>query len=349
MRLPPFLLLLLTPAFLAGGVEWGDVLSQPAEWYAGDEARGIAAAVLQYQTPEGGWTKNTDMTAPPSAEYLARKASALAPTIDNGATTTQLQYLARVVTATGDAGFREAFERGFDYLLTAQYENGGWPQFYPLKPGYYSHITYNDNAMSNVLTLLRRAARASPPYAFLDADRRARAARAVERGIDCILRTQVKQDGRLTAWCAQHDEHTFEPAWARNFEPPSLSGMESAGLVRFLMGEEQPTPAIVAAIEAAVTWLEQVKVHGLRVETTTGPDGKRERVAVVDPSAPPLWARFYELGTNRPIFLGRDRVFHYDYNEIERERRVSYGYLGDWPANLLSREYPRWRKKHNLP
>ena len=32
-----------------------------------------------------------------------------------------------------------------------------------------------------------------------------------------------------------------------------------------------------------------------------------------------------------------------DYNEIERERRVGYAYLGAWPADLLTREYPRWR------
>ena len=51
-----------------------------------------------------------------------------------------------------------------------------------------------------------------------------RQAAAVARGIDIILRTQVRQNGELTAWCAQHDQETLEPAWARAFEPPSLSG-----------------------------------------------------------------------------------------------------------------------------
>lgn len=344
------LVVALAPAVLAGAVRWSDLLKQPAEWYATAEARDIAASILQYQTPAGGWPKNTDMTAPPSAEFLASThLDRRAATIDNKATTTQLTYLAYLLTAKDDATLRAAFDRGFDYLLTAQYPNGGWPQYFPLRKGYYTHITYNDNAMVNVLTLLRDVARGRAPFAFVDEARRARAAAAVEKAIGCILRTQVKQAGKLTAWCAQHDENTFAPVWARNFEPPSLSGSESVGIVRFLMGAENPSPEIIRAIESAVAWLEGAVIKGLRVDESRGADGKPDRVAVADAAAPPIWARFYELDTNRPIFIGRDKVIHYDHNEIERERRVGYGFLGDWPANLLAKEYPRWRVKNKLP
>ncbi len=161
-----------------------------------------------------------------------------------------------------------------------------------------------------------------------------------------ILRTQVKQEGTLTAWCAQHHENTLDPAWARNYEPPSLSGSESVGIVRFLMEIERPTPEIIAAIEGAVAWLQSVKIHGLRVAATTSEAGERDHRAVADPTAPLLWARFYELRTNRPIFIGRDSVIRYDFNEIERERRAGYAYLGSWPARLLDEDYPRWRTRH---
>jgi len=342
-------LLVVVPTGFAA-VNWRDVFKQPAGWYASAEARAVADAVLLYQTDSGGWPKNTDMSQPPSAEFLASTAADhRAPTIDNGATHTQLRFLARVVTAGGEARYRAAFERGFDYLLAAQYENGGWPQFFPLIKGYYTHITYNDDAMVNVLEVLRDASEGRAPYEFVDAARRAKAADAVARGIACILRTQVKQDGKLTVWCAQHDETTFAPAPARNFEPVSLSGDESVGLVRFLMDIEHPAPEVVAAIEGAVDWLRSAAISGLRIDNTTGADGKKDRHAVPDASAPLLWARFYELGTSRPIYIGRDKVIRYDYNEIERERRTGYTYLGTWPARLLEKDYPLWRAKHKLP
>ena len=343
------LLLALLPAVMAGAVRWDDVLKQPVEWYASTEARVIAASMLRYQSPEGGWPTDVDPTVPPTEKFLALKPSARAPTIDDGATTTPLRHFALIITATNDAELRAAFERGFDYLLAAQQPHGGWPQYFPLRPDYHSHITYNDQAMVEVLELLRETAAGQAPFAFVDEPRRARAAGAVERGISCILRTQVKQDGKLTAWCAQHDENTFAPAWARNFEPPSLSGNETVGIVKLLMTTTPRTPAIIAAIEGAVMWLESVPIHGLRVVDSTGADGTKERLTVADPAAPPLWARFYELGTNRPIFTGRDKVIHYDFNEIERERRTGYNYFGDWPANLLAKDYPRWRAKHNRP
>jgi PelA/Pel-15E family pectate lyase len=344
------LLSLLAPVLAAGAVRWNSILKQPADWYATAEARTLAANILQYQTPEGGWPKNTDMSAPPSAEFLAEtKYDHRAPTIDNGATTTQLEYLARAITAQDDPALRAAFGRGFDYLLAAQYENGGWPQYFPLIKGYYSHITYNDNAMVGVLTVLRDAAAGAAPYGFVDTARRERAAAAVAKGVACILRTQVKQNGRLTGWCAQHDETTFAPVWARNFEPPSLSGCESVGLVRFLLAVKKPSPEIVAAVAGAVAWLESVKITGLRLDETRGADGKLDRRAVADPAGPALWARFYELETNRPIYLGRDKVVHYDFNEIERERRGGYAYLGTWPAQLLAKDYLRWREENHLP
>lgn len=305
-----------------------------------------AATELQYlldhQTPAGGWPKNTDFTQPPKHAPTDRDA-----TIDNGATTTPLRRLAAVISASDSPDPRHlaAFDRGVDYLLAAQYENGGWPQFFPLRKGYYSHITYNDDAMVRTLELLRDVARGEPPFAFTAPGRRARAAAAVEKGVDCILRTQIRQNGALTVWCAQHDEKTLAPAWARNFEPPSLSGAESVRIVRFLMSVENPTPEIIAAIEGAVAWFEKTKINGLRYERSKFPDGTPDVQIVADPSAPPLWARFYELGTDRPLFVDRDRVFRYEHSELGRERRAGYAYYTTAPSALLQKDYPAWRAR----
>ena len=329
-------------AHASARVRWGkEILRRPPEWYASAEARKAADTVIQHQSPAGGWLKNADLLTPPeSPDDVGR------PTIDNGATTTPMQFLALVANATGDAKYRRAFERGMDYLLAAQYPNGGWPQYYPLRDGYYSRITFNDNAMANVLTLLRKVADGDAPYGFVDQERRDQAAGAIDRGIDVILRTQVRQNGGLTGWCAQHDEETLKPAWARAYEPPSLSGGETVDLVRVLMSIEHPTPEIVAAIKGAVRWLRSVAIHGIRIDRIRRPDGRTERVVVEDPDAPPVWARFYELVTDRPLFVDRDSVYRYDFSEISYERRSGYSYHGAWAASLLAEDYPRWRAKH---
>jgi PelA/Pel-15E family pectate lyase len=327
---------------------WGEsFLNRPHDWYHFAEARRVADVVLQYQSAQGAWPKNTDLTVPPTTEHLAKvRAKGYDNTIDNKATTMPMRFLALMTQATKDARYKDAFTRGLDYLFAAQYTNGGWPQFYPLRDqGYYSRITYNDNAMVNVMFLLRDVAAGEAPYGFVDAERRLQAQAAEGRGIDCILKTQLKHGGKLTAWCAQYDEHTLEPAWARNFEPPSLSGEESVGIVRCLMQIAAPPPEVCAAIEGAVAWFKAVQIPGMRYQRGTAADGKRDGRLEPDPKAGPIWARFYEIGSNRPVFTGRDKQIHYSYQEVERERRGGYDYYGTWPEKLLAIEYPRWAAK----
>ncbi len=331
-------------------VTWKNSLKQPASWYSSAEAVRIADNVLLYQRDIGGWNKNIDMsTLLSEAEKSKLREEKKTPeaTIDNGATFTQLQYLAGVYEATGQARFRDAFIKGLDWLLAAQYDNGGWPQYYPLRKGYYTHITFNDDAMVGVLTLLRSIARQEPSYRFVNENRRTRAARAVEKGIDCILKCQVVVENKKTVWCSQHDEKTFAPAPARAFEPVSLSGSESVDIVRFLMDIDHPRPEVIQAVEAAMAWFQAAKITGLRYEwkeDATQPNG-RDRVVTPDPAAPPLWARFYEIGTNRPIFLGRDKVVKARLADIEHERRTGYAYYTTRPGDLLEKGYPAWRKR----
>jgi PelA/Pel-15E family pectate lyase len=307
-------------------------MSQAAGWYGSAEAVRIADSVLSYQQATGAWDKNIDMSVPPESGKAAGMS-----TIDNGATYTQMEYLARVHRATGNAKYAAAFRRGFEYLLKAQYANGGWPQFYPLRGGYWDHITFNDDAMVGVMTLLRAVGAGRPEYAFLSDEDRARAKKAVDKGVEVILKTQVMQDGKLTVWCAQHDEKTLLPAKARSYELPSLSGSESVGIVEFLMGIEKPSPEVVRSVKAAVEWFERSKITGIRVVTKDG-----DRVVVEDAGAAPVWARFYELETNRPFFCGRDGVVKYQLSQIEAERRNHYNWYVNRPEKLLRVTYVRW-------
>lgn len=324
-------------------VSWNDVLKQPKLWYAVDEGTRIANQVLVYQRENGGWGKNVDMAAMLTQSERAKisaEKTKLDTTIDNGATTTQLQYLARVVTAKNIDAHKAGFFKGLDFLLGMQYENGGFPQFFPLKKDYSRHITYNDNAMINVLKLLRDIATKKEDFLFVDEERRAKAAQAVDKAIPVLLRTQVMIKGEKTIWGAQHDEATFKPAPARTFEPASLTAGESVGIVRFLMLDATPSHDVRDAIESAVKWFEKNKLTGIRWVRNNG-----ENVVVRDKAAPPIWARFYHLETMKPIFIGRDGIVKYDISQIDAERRNGYAWYVDGAGDLLEKDYPKWKLK----
>jgi PelA/Pel-15E family pectate lyase len=115
------------------------------------------------------------------------------------------------------------------------------------------------------------------------------------------------------------------------------------GIVRLLMSVEKPGDDVIRAVRAAAEWFESVKITGIRQMTVNG-----DKTIVKDPTAPPLWARFYEIGTNRPIFSGRDGVKKYDMTQIEHERRNGYAWYGAWPAGI-ARVYAAWKQKHPAP
>jgi PelA/Pel-15E family pectate lyase len=114
------------------------------------------------------------------------------------------------------------------------------------------------------------------------------------------------------------------------------------------MSIEKPTPAITAAVEGAVLWFEQAKITGIRQISRPAPGTEKgyDKVIVADPDAPPIWGRFHQIGTNRPIFCSRDGVIRYSLAEISYERRNGYSWYTTAPAALLTKSYPAWRKKH---
>lgn len=318
-------------------------LNRPESWFAGPEAEQVAANILSFQSDLGGWPKNVDTVTAPAKSG----GPPLPATFDNGATMNELRFLARIYLASRNETYREAFDRGLDYILKAQYPTGGWPQSYPPDGKYHRYITFNDNSMVNIMNFIREVA-TRDDYRFVSAARRKETGEEFKLGIQCILKCQIKLDGKLTAWCAQHDEIDFSPRPARAYELVSLSGSESVGIVRLLMSLENPDAATVSAIEGAVAWFEKVKITGHKLVTVAeekSPSGK-DRRWVEDPGSPPVWARFYEIESGRPMYCDRDGIVKYQLSEIGYERRNGYAWLGDWPRNLLEKDYPKWRQTH---
>ncbi|HVV47094.1 MAG TPA: pectate lyase [Bryobacteraceae bacterium] len=334
-------------------------LDKPAGWYASAEARRIANIVVSFQTPAGGWSKNLNLAdhARATGEHFAGNNSSPVPgvadfdtskdpkweyvgTLDNDATTTEIRFLAKVSAAGSrqkDAKvWRASFLRGIEYILAAQYPNGGWPQIWPLQGGYHDAITFNDDAMTKALMVLFDAGNGTTEFAGVPAELRRRAKAAVAKGIDVILSTQVVTKGKRTAWGQQYDMLELKPVGARNYEPPSLSSGETATVLLFLMNLPSPSAAVLEAVRAGAAWLQAVAVHGKAFER--GPEG---RTLASAPGAGPIWSRYYEIGSNRAIFGDRDKSIHDDVNEISLERRNGYSWYNAGPKAALTR-FAEW-------
>ncbi|MGN6819542.1 MAG: pectate lyase [Sphingomonas sp.] len=338
----------------------GMPMDRPAVWYGSAEARHVADNIVSFQTPAGGWGKNMDRSGalrlrgqhyvpienlPANAREDIKTSDpswAYVGTIDNNATTSELRFLARVqAQVPGSTGqpYRQAFLKGVHYLLEAQFPNGGWPQVYPLQGGYHDALTFNDDALALVANLLADVGARQGDYAFVPAAVAADARAADARAVAVILKTQVMVGGKRTVWGQQHDALTLAPAGARNFEPIALSSDESADLLMFLMKRPNPSPAMVDAVRDGIAWLNAHALYGvewLRDENATG--GRR---LIAKDGAGPLWSRYYDIATGKPIFGDRDKTIHDDVSEISAERRNGYSWFNTGPAKAIA-AYAKW-------
>ncbi len=321
--------------------------------YSTSQITEIADNILIYQKDNGGWPKNYDMQAiltDEQKDLLIKAKSKLDTTFDNSTTYSHIECLAKVYEATGIEKYKTACLKGIDFTLAAQYPSGGWPQYFPLQENYSRHITFNDDAMVGIMQMLKDMTDNKSHYTFLDAQVRQKVTDAYQKGLDCILKCQIKDNGKLTAWCQQHDATDLSPAKARAYELPSICNRESASIVLFLMSLDNPSKEVINSIESAVQWFEDSKITGIRIEYFETPPFKTPlRIlttdvrVVEDPTASPIWARFYELKTHRPLFSNRQSDVFYSLAEVDRERRA-YGWYTDLPKTVMM-QYPKWQKK----
>ncbi len=273
--------------------------------------------VLACQLDNGAWAKNIDKRKPfdeaRRAKIMAAKSDAASATIDNNATVSEIRYLVRYFAHTKDERAREAACRGVEWLLSVQLDNGGWAQFPHRGKGYWTQITFNDNAMRNVLELMRDIAGGEGDFAMFDKSTRVRSSAAFDKGIECVLKCQIRVDGKPTVWCQQHDRVTLKPASGRKYELASYCSAESADLVLLLMSIENPSAEVKAAIEGAAAWFRANRMD----------NGE--------------WARFYDLEECKPFYCDRSGVPKRNIEEIDPERRKGYSWFSSKPAQVLKK------------
>ncbi len=329
-----------------------------------------AENMLLWQRSNGGWPKEpyNDFSGYDRVQTASEITKAnneknnTDTTIDNNHTVGEIRALLNAYKGTQNPTYLEAAQKGIDFLFEMQYNNGGWPQYYPLRNNYSRHITFNDNAMGNVMNLMRDIFLKRNNLDVIDQSYVAKAQIAFDKGIQVILDTQVVINGTKTAWCAQHDAITLLPADARDYELVSNSGSESVGVVRLLMTLDNPSSEVKDAVNKAVAWFESVKIVGKSLQSV-GNDK-----VLVDSPGNVMWARFYTLGnytghtyqalfstfgSNEPFFCSRVADAEgggprKTIAEISYERRNGYAWYGNWPASLIGSEYTNWKNKNGI-
>ena len=282
-------------------MKWGHVCTgkMPEQWYASTEAQHIADVVMAIQKVNGGWYKNSQMHKLTEEELLdlmrkKRDHSCL----DNYATTQEMRFLAHVYKYNKDERYRQSFLRALNMILECQKGCGGWSQYWPLtgQGSYQDYITFNDNLMTNVMLILRDIYENEGDFRDLtDEATRNRCRAAFNRGLDCILRCQIDDEGVKSVWCAQHDTTNFLPTEGRPHELPTFCGAESAALLEFLMSIENPSKQVQEAVAAACDWLDKHKIENKALEDYTNAQGEPDR-RVIDQPGNALWGRFIQLG-----------------------------------------------------
>lgn len=331
--------------------EWKKIVrNSDDEFFRSDEAKRIAENVLVYQRLTGGWPKNIaihkPLTSKEKATVVADKKKRNDSTTDNDATILEMTYLALLYKQMPEARYKNAIINGLEFILSGQYANGGWPQFWPENRSYQVHITYNDNAMGQILQLLRDFREGVAPFSGIADDAmKARLSKAFDKGIGCVLKTQIVVDGEPTVWCQQYDHVTLKPAAARAYELISYCSAESALLTRLLMEIPNPDEQTKAAVNGAMKWFSKHKLTGIKVEHYTNADGKRDIRVIKDDNARPLWARYYDMKQVEPFFCDRDGVPKRTLAEVGYERRVGYGWYNSQPSRLY-KHYEQWKKKY---
>jgi len=353
------------PAEGHGALGQGMSLRHDDTYFGTAPARHIADVIVSFQTPAGGWSKNMSFAGAlrlPGQPYAANNLNAFPDpndfdkpqdpqwnyvgTLDNDSTNTQLHFLAKVSGKTsgkdGDA-YRASFIKGIHYLLAAQFPNGGFPQVYPLEGGYHDAITFNDNAVSESAETLTDAANGQGNYAFVPAALRKQAEAAAAHALRCILESQIVINGKKTVWAQQEDPLTLQPVSARNYEPGALAAAESADLLNYLMSLPSPSKELVASIQAGVAWIKSVAVYGYEYTGGRGVEGGRQLKP--KEGAGPIWARYYSVPDQKPVFGDRDKTLHDNVSEISLERRNGYAWYSAGEQKMID-HYTTWAKAH---
>lgn len=298
-------------------------------------ARDAAHCLVRGQLHSGGWQDHIDFSEDLRRKLAYRvdgpagKKARNISTFDDDKTQSAVRFLIAYDQATkfSDAKVHEAVLFALESILKSQFPNGGfaqafekpidasqhkiakakypesWPKEYP-GGDYWWFYTLNDNNISRIVDALLLA-----DEVYSDDPRYRQAAL---RTADFLLLAQMPEP--QPAWAQQYN-FEMEPAWARKFEPPAISGSESQEVIRSLMQIYEITgdKRYLETLPRALEYLKRSQIE------------------------PGKLARFYELKSNRPLYMTRQYQLTYESNDLP----THYGFIVGFSFESLQKRLDR--------
>lgn len=337
-----------------------------------DVTTSVADLIVALQNEDGGF-----QVLPDNYE-MSQKETGLGSMKDvssvyNGATTSELKYLAKYITANKpeDSKYQDAFVKGIKYLLTTQHDNGGWSMNPGSGSGFNANIEVGNKAMTEVLTLLSDIAILNnQDYVFarkaMNVDE---IKSAVEKGNDFIVKSQISNNNKKSGWATQYDK-SGNVTMGHTYERESVSSYTTKDVIDYLMTIHNPSPDIKDAVESAYSWLKDVKIadkeqevvkdtsmnNGFDVYLVDGSgtwasnyvydkatDSYRPLYSDVDPTrADQKYVNVYELYNLDGNSVGNNKINNKDLILYSTRTTVSY-YDNNLADELIATGYDEWK------
>lgn len=337
-----------------------------------DVTTSVADLIVALQNEDGGF-----QVLPDNYE-MSQKETGLGSMKDvssvyNGATTSELKYLAKYITANKpeDSKYQDAFVKGIKYLLTTQHDNGGWSMNPGSGSGFNANIEVGNKAMTEVLTLLSDIAILNnQDYVFarkaMNVDE---IKSAVEKGNDFIVKSQISNNNKKSGWATQYDK-SGNVTMGHTYERESVSSYTTKDVIEYLMTIHNPSQDIKDAVESAYSWLKDVKIadkeqkvvkdtsmnNGFDVYLVDGSgtwasnyvydkatDSYRPLYSDVDPTrADQKYVNVYELYNLDGNSVGNNKINNKDLILYSTRTTVSY-YDNNLADELIATGYDEWK------
>lgn len=233
---------------------------------------------------------------------------------DDNQSQSAISFLLALNRVVSDEHLSAAVQRALEMMSRTQLNNGGWPHLYPPRGNYHDYATFNDGGINDCIRVMIEAYQLNKDDAAIE--------RSLRKAARFLMISQLPPP--QPGWAQQYNEF-LQPAWARTFEPPSVCPAVTIRNIQTLidlyvaLGEA----TLLEPIPDALRWLEEIRL----------PNGK--------------WARFVEIGTNKPLYFDRGRIRVNSIEELHPERRTGYAYETNLSAQLAAATQ-RYEKALNL-